>query len=155
MKYSNNLFVLDGSIQNNKLGRIDATDLSMNTSGEIEAGQIDLPYPCGTLELKITDKKLLKNPQFTIRFRSEGDEVKLANRNGSKKLKKLFQEWQIPPWMRNYVPMLFLEDDCIAIADYALCEFEQGELFEKIKWHPVEELEWRLNHDQSSTQTDS
>ena len=113
----------------------------------INSGKIDLPYPVGSLEFVISDLSLMDDQKMTVRFRSEGDEVKLDKRNGTKKLKKLLQEWLVPPWMRDYVPMLYLGDECIAIADYAVCESEHGKVFENIQWYPVKELDWRLNHD--------
>ena len=34
----------------------------------------------------------------------------------SKTLKALFQEWGVPPWARNTVPLIYLDDCLVAVA---------------------------------------
>lgn len=57
-----------------------------------------------------------------------GSRLELKVRQGGEKfhwhgqtqsLKKLFQQWQIPPWLRSHIPLLYVNDLLMAIPDYA------------------------------------
>ena len=54
---------------------------------------------------------------ITIKYRSGGERIALPNRKGHHSLKKLFQEANIPPWERERIPLIYLNDNLIAIAD--------------------------------------
>ncbi len=54
-----------------------------------------------------------------VKFRRGGEVIKLAGR-GTHALKKLFQEWQIPPWQRERVPLLFYQEELVAVVGYAI-----------------------------------
>lgn len=52
----------------------------------------------------------LKNiPNFEIRFRQEGQRVKLKGKNHSQSLKKVLQESNIPPWERDKLKMYYVD----------------------------------------------
>ena len=53
--------------------------------------------------------------KLTIRFRQGGEKLTLRNRRGTHELKKLFQEWGIPPWQRDRIPLLYHDDKLIAV----------------------------------------
>lgn len=55
----------------------------------------------------------------SVRFRKGGEKIKLP---GGKRhqLKKLFQSWQVPPWERNQVPLIYLKERLIAVAGFAI-----------------------------------
>lgn len=55
-----------------------------------------------------------------IGFRQGGERFHLQGRLGSHPLKKLFQEWGIPPWQRQKVPLIYYEDELIAVAGYGV-----------------------------------
>ena len=67
---------------------------------------------------KNVNKKLLNfsldydkiNPNLILRQRKEGDSITLARRNVTKSLKKLFNEANIAPKLRNSVPILAEEN---------------------------------------------
>jgi tRNA(Ile)-lysidine synthase len=42
-------------------------------------------------------------------------------------LKKLFQEWRVPPWQRGQVPLIYVDDDLAAVVGYCVCEPFQAE----------------------------
>ncbi|WP_051216429.1 tRNA lysidine(34) synthetase TilS [Ferrimonas futtsuensis] len=46
--------------------------------------------------------------------------VRPANRNGSRPLKKVWQELGVPPWLRGQIPMLFFGDKLVAALGYWL-----------------------------------
>lgn len=57
--------------------------------------------------------------QLSIRFRQGGESLQLDGR-GSRSLKKLFQEWQVYPWMRERVPLLYVDDNLAAVVGHAI-----------------------------------
>lgn len=61
----------------------------------------------------------LKNDieRVQVRFRQGGEMANLLNR-GRHTLKNLFQEWGVPPWLRDRVPLLFADGKCIAAVGY-------------------------------------
>jgi len=58
------------------------------------------------------------NERISIRFRQSGEKLRL---NGQQKtLKKLFQTWRIPTWERSSVPLLYLNDQLVAVIPHAI-----------------------------------
>lgn len=55
---------------------------------------------------------------FQIRYRQGGETIKLPDKQHSQQLKKLFQEKGLPPWIRPRIPLLYLEGQLVAVADY-------------------------------------
>ena len=55
-----------------------------------------------------------------MRFR-QGGELFLWHRQ-TKQLKKLWQEWQVPPWERDQVPLLYVDDVLAAVVGYAVSD---------------------------------
>lgn len=113
------------------------------TKKELDDGCVNLPEPAGRLLVQLqrdgTASDLL---DFRIRFRSKGEKVQLKNRKGTRKLKKLFQEWGIPPWMRGFVPLVYLNGQCIAIADFSVCHDYDESIIQKLTWQPVDRYMW-------------
>ena len=82
-----------------------------------------LPQKLGTLSTKVItgtggiSPKKMKSTHVTIRFRQGGERMHPSKRNRSTSLKHLFQEWQIPPWYRDQWPLIFLNQQLIAVAN--------------------------------------
>ena len=55
---------------------------------------------------------------ITIKYRRGGEKISLPKRQGRHDLKKLFQEADIPPWQRNTLPLIYLDNQLAAIGDY-------------------------------------
>ena len=82
--------------------------------------------------LRIDVKKNLE-----IRFRSGGERCKPKGRSGSNTLKKLFQEYSLEPWLRNNVPLIYIDNYLAAVGDLWICdEFcaEPDELGIQLEW---------------------
>ena len=62
------------------------------------------------------------NKRLTVRFRQGGEKINVAQVNGRKSVKQLFQEAGILPWWRDRVPLIYLEDKLIAIPGIATDE---------------------------------
>jgi len=58
----------------------------------------------------------------TVRFRQGGETCRLPGRGFSHSLKKLFQEWRVPYWERDRVPLLYVADRLIAVVGYFIDE---------------------------------
>ncbi len=57
-----------------------------------------------------------------IRFRQGDERVYLAHRKGGRSLKKCFQEWRVPVWERDRVPLLYIDNQLAVIIGYGVCE---------------------------------
>jgi len=59
--------------------------------------------------------------EVRVAFRREGLSCTPAGRQGSRSLKKLFQDLDVPPWLRERVPLLFIDGELAAVGDYVVC----------------------------------
>lgn len=58
----------------------------------------------------------------TVKFRQGGERFHPSTRMGSHPLKKLFQEWGIPSWQRDRLPLIYLADRLVAVPGYAVAK---------------------------------
>lgn len=58
---------------------------------------------------------------LTVRLRHGGEVVQLVGREHHHKLKKLFQEAGVPPWERERLPLIYVDDELAAIGDRWVC----------------------------------
>ena len=83
----------------------------------------------------------LRAPQScTLRVanRRGGEHCHPVGRSHSNTLKKCFQEFGLEPWWRDRVPLIYLDQQIVAVADLWVCEgwqAKQGETGIKIHWH--------------------
>ncbi len=70
------------------------------------------------LRSKIARKFKLPMKKIRICFRQGGEQIKLPGRSGKHDLKKLMQEWSVPPWLRDRVPLIYYAKKIIAIVGY-------------------------------------
>ncbi|WP_198333096.1 tRNA lysidine(34) synthetase TilS [Legionella clemsonensis] len=83
---------------------------------------LDLGPDLGTLQAHITSKGLAVPPKSTIevRFRQGGETLNWHGQ--TKTLKKLFQEWQVPPWLRNRIPLVYINQQLACVVGYAVSD---------------------------------
>ena len=60
---------------------------------------------------------------LTLRFRQGGETVKLQGQEHHKTLKHLFQQWQIPPWQRDHIPLIYKDNQLISVMGYGVSEY--------------------------------
>ncbi len=65
---------------------------------------------------------LAPGAQLTLRWRQGGERLRFPGRAGSRSLKTLLQQWDIPPWWRDRVPLLYLAGELLAVGEFARCE---------------------------------
>ena len=99
-----------------------------------EAKDWDLSKPLLVPELKFRllieqtdtdglDAGLVGQSGIRVDFRHGGETCQPAGRGGqSHELKKLMQEWGIPPWQRARVPLLCVGNTIAAVVGYCVCE---------------------------------
>ena len=62
------------------------------------------------------------NASLSVRFRQGGEVCRPAGRGHQHELKKLLQEWGVPPWQRPRVPLLYVGEELAAVVGYCVCE---------------------------------
>jgi len=91
----------------------------------------DRVWPAGQASIKITDDRTLscessskgisrerwQDASVEVRFRRGGEKIRLPGREGHHSLKNLFQEAGIPPWERDVMPFIYLNDTLAAVGD--------------------------------------
>ncbi len=80
---------------------------------------------------------------LTVCRRSGGERCQpLGRAGGSQRLKKLLQEAGVPPWWRERLPLLYLGEELLAVADLWLCVSSRSvPAGDPAAWRPV----WRRN----------
>ncbi|WP_133139183.1 tRNA lysidine(34) synthetase TilS [Legionella genomosp. 1] len=64
--------------------------------------------------------RVLEGDVIEIRFRQGGERVKIHGQ--SKTLKKLFQEWGIPQWQRDRIPLMYINQELAMVVGYAVSD---------------------------------
>lgn len=59
---------------------------------------------------------------YHIERRRGGERCRPQGRSHSQTLKKLFQEYAVPPWWRDRVPLIYCGADLAAVGDYWICD---------------------------------
>lgn len=111
-------------------------DTPLNISWDLQSA-LKLPGSFGTLiaTLQIQDGLYLPlGMKLNVRFRRGGERCHPAGRSGSRSLKKLMQEWEIPPWRRNSVPLLYLEDELVGVVGHCIIESRKA-CAEQVGWN--------------------
>lgn len=83
----------------------------------------------------------LPGQQVEIRFRQGGERCQPAGRGASQTLKKLLQEYGVETWLRDRLPLLYIDDELVAVADYWVCEGYQAAPQE-----PGYQLQWARDY---------
>ena len=82
---------------------------------------LDIKY--GRLEAKRSTGKGIKTAALVdniidVRFRHGGEEIQPVGRKETHKLKKMYQQAGVPPWKRDRIPLLYINDELAAVAGY-------------------------------------
>lgn len=70
--------------------------------------------------------------QLDIRFRQGGEQLRWHGQ--TKSLKHLFQEWKIPPWLRQTIPLIYVDDTLAVVVGYAVSDLFYGESAQFSAW---------------------
>jgi tRNA(Ile)-lysidine synthase len=82
--------------------------------------RLRLPEGNGELIVKPTSSRgipgaVWQAARIRVGYREGGEKIRLAGRDGSHALKKLYQEAGIPPWLRERMPLIYLDDRLAAV----------------------------------------
>jgi tRNA(Ile)-lysidine synthase len=80
---------------------------------------------------------LWQTAHVTVRFRQGGEKISLVGRQGQHRLKNLFQEAAIPSWERDFIPLVYFDEQLVAVADLWLSSDVQtvgDELCYQLEW---------------------
>lgn len=110
---------------------------------------IDLPSGLGRLRTEAVDRSGFSAatlpPQIEVRFRTGGEQLKVAGDAHHRKLKKLLQSSSVLPWWRDRIPLLYVRGELAAVGDLWIAESfaaAAGEPAVRIVWdgRPVMEV---------------
>ena len=91
-----------------------------------DGDKLELPAGLGTLVATNSsvgvDRQRWLNGKIEVRFRRGGERCIPIGRQHHRTLKKLFQEWGIPPWDRDQIPLIYVDDELAAIPGMVVCE---------------------------------
>jgi tRNA(Ile)-lysidine synthase len=116
-RYRNNLAIIRQRVE--PAGDSELLILSTTESvcmGDTRISLVKSDLPGQGLAAQIVDKAL------TVKFRQGGEEIKPAGRKHSQRLKKLLQDNNIPPWDRSSLPLFYLGDELVAVADLFIAD---------------------------------
>ena len=108
-------FLLEEEFQ--KLDSSYVSDWDLNSKLEIPSGFLNVEK----IEGKGIDD-LYQQQQIYVKGRTGGERCKPFGRNKSQKLKKLFQEYEIPLWQRDRLPLIYIGEKLAAVGDLWVCE---------------------------------
>jgi len=87
---------------------------------------VSLPADCGLLSAseqmgKGLNKSICKQG-LSLQLRQGGERCHPEGRGHSQSLKKLFQEYSVPPWLRSRWPLLYCDQQLVAVAGLFVCK---------------------------------
>ncbi|MBN1684543.1 MAG: tRNA lysidine(34) synthetase TilS [Gammaproteobacteria bacterium] len=121
-KYQNNLYVIE------KRKPFDSKQtFSWNMKKDLTLPDVGILHvePTVGQELKSSSKNV------TVKFRTGGEKCRLPNQKIHRPLKKLLQEWKVPPWERDRIPLIFIDHELAMVVGYCICEGFQAKREEK------------------------
>lgn len=71
-----------------------------------------------------------------LRYRQGGEKIQLLGKTHHQSLKKLLQQWQVPSWQRDSIPLLFVKDELVAVVGYGYAESARTEA-DQTGWLPL------------------
>lgn len=87
-----------------------------------ELRDIDGVGEVGILPAEGEGLRLCEGDILELRWRQGGERCRPRGRPYNQRLKKLFQEFAVPPWWRERVPLLYLQDELLSVGGLWLCE---------------------------------
>lgn len=86
--------------------------------------ELTLPAGLGTLRARVAERdvatfRMLPDP-LRVSWRSGGEKLRVAANRRHRDLRALLQEWDIVPWMRSRIPLIYAGDVLVAVGDLAI-----------------------------------
>lgn len=95
-----------------------AFDPSSEISGQCHQPLTLIGHPLyQTITVEVLGTESDKSLPFNVRFYKNKDKLEMPNGVGSKTVKQAYKDMGCPPWWRNAVPLIYIEDKLVAIGD--------------------------------------
>ncbi len=95
-----------------------AQRLAWDMTQPLSLPQLDLALVAKTGVGEGMAQAQLSGARITVRFRQGGEHCQPVGRRHRHELKKLFQEAGVPPWQRDRIPLIFVEDQLAQVVGY-------------------------------------
>ena len=82
--------------------------------------------------------------EVEIRFRQGGESVKPAGRK-TRPLKKILQDYKVPPWWRDKIPLIYIDDALAAVGDLFIADEFQVKAGE-VKEQKIHQIRWNRSY---------
>lgn len=87
---------------------------------------LQLPDNNGILSLRPCDEggideRFFADAEITVRYRRGGEVCRTGVDRHRRPLKKLLQELAVLPWLRDRLPLLYIDDELAAVGNYVVC----------------------------------
>ena len=102
---------------------------------------LDLGESLGCLQLH--GSKIIIPGGWQVASRRKGERIRLHHQGVRRKLKDLFRESAIPPWLRSSIPVLYWQGEAVAIGDWIIAQRLQNWLDQQeveYRWEPASPL---------------
>lgn len=99
---------------------------------------------------RLHGKKTEIPPGWRVGAREAGDRIRTYESGPSRKLKQFFQTASIPPWLRLGIPVLYWDDEAVALGDWVIGHRLQWWLMEnglELEWKPADHVLARVRRD--------
>lgn len=99
---------------------------AINLPPSLEWAEFPSPLVLTDYNLHLIAKKassgllIPQKSKVVIRFRQGGEHF--CWHGQTRQLKKLFQEWAIPPWCRDTIPLIYIDNQLAAVVGYAVSD---------------------------------
>ncbi|MDF1645448.1 MAG: tRNA lysidine(34) synthetase TilS [Legionellaceae bacterium] len=83
---------------------------------------IHLPQSHAEIKSRLISQGFLMPPggQISVRFRVGGE--RMFWRGHTRSLKKIYQTLGVPPWLRDTIPLIFVDNRLVAVLDFAIAD---------------------------------
>jgi tRNA(Ile)-lysidine synthase len=118
-RYQSQVYLLpEFARQNTSLGEAGVVTVNLTQPSEIVGvGEVSFAEVSDGAGLRLNPDDVLE-----LRWRRGGERCRPVGKPYQQRLKKLFQERGVPPWWRERVPLLYLDNELLAVGDLWLCE---------------------------------
>jgi tRNA(Ile)-lysidine synthase len=112
-------------------------ELPVSTCPSLGWTGLSVSMPWGELEVEkntgreVLDPNKISHQPIKICFRKGGEKFQPSRSAFHHDLKKLFQQWNVPPWERAFVPIIKNGDEIVAVCGYGISRkylAEEGEV---------------------------
>jgi tRNA(Ile)-lysidine synthase len=111
---------------------------------QVWRGEPEVVLPCGVLAFASTrgggvSAAKLGSSRVTLRSRGGGERIRLALNRPTRAVKKLLQEARLPAWERQSLPLVWSDDDLVAVPGIGIALAFQSAADEagwRIEWRP-------------------